>query len=301
MRGLRTIACALLLSAGVAACTAETPSTVGGDAEARLEAEGDARPGPDTETTSPSASPSDARDPKGKAKKPKRAGGGSSVSSGGRRKSKKPRARAGRSRVALLAPAPGRYVYAQSGYERFCQAGRCEREPLPGRQPVDVTLGERTRRSVVVVSDAAVSRSRTVRTTMKVTPRGVLVTEVVAGYSYEELHFEYAYRPDPAVEAVRLPFVEGARWRGHWEAGTSGDYRIEVGSQETIATPSGRVAAYRLDTVMHLKGEFRGTITGTVWVDPRTLLAVKTQGHVDVESSFGAFSSRFTTTLSTSR
>lgn len=194
-------------------------------------------------------------------------------------------------------PAAGRYVYAQKGFEEFCDAASCDRQQLPATQPIDTTYKERSADAAVVVTSAQASDNRFVRTTTSFTSDNALVTEVFIRFSYQGITFSNAYEPDPPVEALRFPLTVGSQWNGEWDARTAGEYRIDVVRKEQVSTGVGVVQAIVIDTLTRFRGEFEGTSEVTFWFDPATKAIVKTRGNLDVDSAFGRYNTEFTTTL----
>lgn len=190
---------------------------------------------------------------------------------------------------SALHPAAGRYVYRQRGYERFCQAAACEQQPLPPRQPVDVSVRARGPQRTVVVSEMRASDNRMVRTTTGFSRRNAIVTDVYARFTYEGFSFENSYTPRPPVETLRFPLKQGAHWSGSWEDSTSGDYSIDVLARENLEVSGRALQAYKLSMVTDFRGEFTGTSKALLWVDVATKTVVKTTGKVDLRSSFGRY------------
>lgn len=194
---------------------------------------------------------------------------------------------------SALHPAAGRYVYSQTGYERFCQAATCDQQPLPARQPIVVTVQQ----PGVVVSEIRASDNRIVRTTTVFSRKDARVTHVYARFSYEGFSFENSYEPRPPVVSLRFPLKEGARWSGSWEDSTSGDYSVDVLGREGLEVNGAAVQAYKLATVTNFRGEFSGSSKALVWVDPATKAVVKTSGKLDLRSSFGRYVTEFNNML----
>ena len=194
-------------------------------------------------------------------------------------------------------PSAGRYIYRQSGFERFCQAARCEDYDLPPSQPVDISLQEPSPDRAVVISEIRASDNRLVRTTATYTRADALITQVYARFSYEGFTFEETYRPEPPVESLRFPLQEGSSWSGRWKARTSGDYEVDVIGTEQISVGGSTVRAFKLSSVTNFEGEFDGTAKALIWVDPATKAMVKTTGKLDLQSAFGRYITEFTNVL----
>ncbi|MDQ3963954.1 MAG: hypothetical protein M3277_08615 [Actinomycetota bacterium] len=194
-------------------------------------------------------------------------------------------------------PQQGVYTYAQSGWEEFCDATNCDKHDLPSTQEVKTTYKERSANVVVVVTEAEASDNRFVRTTTRHTPDGAFVTNVYIKFDYQNTSFNNSYEPEPPVEVLRLPLESGMNWSGEWSDRTSGDYEIEVGERSSVKVGGRMVQAFPLRSVTHFRGDFDGTSTVTVWIDPATAAIVKTKGGIDVDSFFGRYRSEFSATL----
>ena len=198
---------------------------------------------------------------------------------------------------SALHPAAGRYLYSQTGFERFCQAATCDERPLPPRQAVEVSLRGRSDTSAVVVSEARSSDSRTVRTTTAYTRNEAAITHVYALFSYEGFTFENSYEPRPPVESLRFPLKQGKSWSGSWRDSTSGDYSINVLGRDTVQVNGAAVTAFKLSMVTDFRGEFSGTSKAILWVDVAKKAMVKTTGKIDLRSSYGRYVTEFNNKL----
>lgn len=196
-------------------------------------------------------------------------------------------------------PAAGDYVYAQEGFERFCQGPSCNKEPLPGTATLSASYSERSASEAVVVTETRSSEQQTLTTTTRYTPDKALITRVVIDFSYGGFNFAQEYEPQPPVESLRLPLSAQEGWSGRWKAQTSGDYRVKVLGRERVAVGGSTVDAYRLETATNFRGEFSGRAQITAWIDPETKMVVKTDGDIAVASRFGEYTSSFRTVLRT--
>lgn len=194
-------------------------------------------------------------------------------------------------------PAAGTYVYAQSGYEEFCDTSSCNKKDLPPTQDVKTSHKQRSGDPVTVVTEAKSSDSRSTRTTTTHSPANALITDVRVKFNYQGFQFENSYQPDPPVESVRYPLRSGMSWSGMWKDSTSGDYSITVGARRSLAVGGGTVQAYPLRTQTTFRGEFDGSADVTVWIDPATAAIVKMSGELQVKSVFGSYHTEFTATL----
>ncbi len=194
---------------------------------------------------------------------------------------------------ARLFPATGRYRYSQTGYEDFCQAGTCRREPLPGVQTIATRLLGRSGARATVESQERGSRYRTVRIVTAYTPERALLTDVSFRVSYQGLTYSRAYRPRPPIASLRFPLSPGRRWSGRWDAPTSGSYVVRVVGRDPVTAAGRRIGAVKVATTTYLRGELRGRVDVTAWIDPRTKAVVRMIGDVDVASTVGRYISKF--------
>ena len=195
-------------------------------------------------------------------------------------------------------PAAGTYTFSQSGYEEFCDsAGRCEKEDLPARQPVEVSFDERSESSAVIVTDQEASGSRRARTWTRFTPEGAHITKVYIEFEYSGFRFERTYVPQPPVEAMRFPLTAGEKWSGQWKASTSGSYTVEIGRPRRLQIGGKTVTAYPVDTVTEFRGDFEGKSRLVAYIDEETKSIVATNGALNVTSQFGRYSTVFDTKL----
>ncbi|MBW3594677.1 MAG: hypothetical protein KY391_03785 [Actinobacteria bacterium] len=200
--------------------------------------------------------------------------------------------------VTAKYPAAGRYTFAQSGYEEFCDtAGNCDKQRLPSRQPVKLTYQSRRGSSAVVVSKQKASRSRSVSTWTEFTPSGARITKVHVEFNYSGFGFERTYVPDPPVRALWFPIQSGTGWSGRWEASTSGSYDVVVGDRRNVKAGSRSVAAFPVETTTEFRGDFEGKSRITTYVDPRTNTIVAAKGVLNVTSQFGRYTTSFDTRL----
>ena len=198
---------------------------------------------------------------------------------------------------SAFAPAPGTYVYDQSGFEEFCDATECERQDLPPTQEVATSHKDGSGEAVVVVTEADSSDSRYTKTTTRHTRRHALITNVQVRFNYEGFSFNNSYQPDPPVEAVRYPLREGSSWSGEWKDSTSGEYSIDVGASRSVTVGNATVQAYPVRTRTTFSGEFEGNADVITWIDPATAAVVKIEGELRVKSVFGRYASEFSATL----
>ena len=203
----------------------------------------------------------------------------------------------GGSREVAAYPAAGRYVYAQEGFEEFCQTTSCEREDLPPKQAIEMSVRDRSGPRAVLVGEARSSGQRLTRTTFVFSSKAALITDVYTRFDYQNVSFEDSYHPDPPVEAMRFPLTTGESWSGRWKDKTSGRYSISVGRREALNAAGRSIEAFRIETRVTFDGQFQGTSTGVVWFDPATKSIVKSEGEMNIRSAFGRYRTEFLTTL----
>lgn len=194
-------------------------------------------------------------------------------------------------------PAEGPYVYAQSGTEELCQGASCDRRELPPTRTMTVAYAEQGASGTVVVTEGWVSGMRFVRDTTSFTERRALITELRVRLAYRGVEFEDSYRPDPPVESLRLPLAPGASWSGTWTADVSGEYEIVVGPLQDVSAGGRSVRAFRLETTTTFTGELEGTQEITYWIDPATLVAVRSKGSISVKGLLGEYRTTFDAVL----
>lgn len=201
---------------------------------------------------------------------------------------------------SLTTPYPrgGDYIYSQSGTEAFCDpAGNCEQDDLPPTQTVSTSLRQRSAAEAVVVQEARMSDGRYVRTTLHFTPEAAFVTDVYYKLVYQGFDITEEYAPDPPVPSIRFPLADSKSWTAKWSADTSGDYRARVTGAETIPVGGKSVRAYRIETLAHFRGEYRGKASVVIWFDPATKTIVQTNGAMELKASYGGYNTTFETRL----
>jgi len=194
-------------------------------------------------------------------------------------------------------PAAGSYLYSQSGFEKFCSGGSCERQALPERQTARITLRSRTDEKAVVLTETSSSGDRMLRTTATFTRANSLITDVYTRLSYRGFAFENEYHPAPPVESLRFPLRDGARWSGSWEDSTSGDYSVQVFGPSSVTVNGGAVRVFQVATTTRFEGEFQGEAKTLTWVDPATKAIVKLSGAIDLTSTYGRYVTEFSSSL----
>ena len=185
--------------------------------------------------------------------------------------------------------AAGEYVYAQEGFERFCQGPRCSKDQLPETATMTASYSSSSGREAVIVTETESSDQQTITTTTRHTPGQALITKVVIDFSFGSFNYAQTYEPQPPIESLSFPLGAGKVWQGRWKAQTSGDYRMEVTGVDG--------GIYRIETVTNFRGDFSGRAQATIWVDGDTRAIVRTDGDVAVASAFGEYTSSFRTTL----
>ena len=194
-------------------------------------------------------------------------------------------------------PAPGDYVFAQSGFEKFCAGGRCERQGLAKQQTVRINVTERSGERATVISETSSSDDRVLRTTTDYTRAGALITDVYTRLTYQGFAFENDYHPAPPVESLRFPLQDGAAWSGSWKDSTSGDYAVRIFGPTSVSVGGRAVRAFQVATTTEFRGEFNGEAKTLAWIDPATKAVVKISGSADLNSTYGRYVTEFSNSL----
>ena len=206
---------------------------------------------------------------------------------GGRKGTRSPQG-GGRAPDGTAAPEAGRFTYAQSGWEEFC-AGPCNRQQLPATQDTDQKVRDAGAGRLEVVTTVRSGNNRSVRSTSVLSRSSLDITKVELTYG----SFSETYAPAPPVRSLRFPLRVGDAWSGSWKANTSGDYRFQVLSEETLVVDGRRIKTFKLDTRTNFKGDFRGYANAVTWIDPRTATPIRTSGKIRLTTDFGRFNSNF--------
>lgn len=195
-------------------------------------------------------------------------------------------------------PAAGDYVYAQRGSESFCDpAGNCDTRDLPPTQKIASSFEHRSDDEADVIQEARSSDGRDVRTSLHFTPEAAFITDVYYKLDYRGFTVSEEYAPDPPVPSIRFPLERGKSWSATWDADTSGDYHATVGAPQEISVGGRSVRAYRIETLTHFRGEYKGKASVVVWFDPESKAIVKTSGALSLSASYGSYRTAFETTL----
>ena len=194
-------------------------------------------------------------------------------------------------------PAAGDYLFAQSGFEKFCAGGRCERQGLAKKQTVRLSVTTRSDDGATVVSETISSDDRVLRTTTDYTRAGALITDVYTRLTYQGFAFENDYHPAPPVESLRFPLQDGAAWSGSWKDSTSGDYAVRVFGPTSVTVAGRAVRAFQVATSTRFRGEFNGEAKTLAWIDPATKAVVKISGSADLNSTYGRYVTEFSNSL----
>lgn len=286
MRRLAAPTLALLLSIG---CASETPSTE-----------------TPTAVDTPSTEESDNGKKEAKKKGAKGDGSPEDASAGTQEKSDRSEDRdeggsapsASGSGEPAAYPASGTYTFSQSGYEEFCNnAGQCDKDRLPPRQPTSITYESADDDSALVVAEQEQSNSRLTRTWTRFDRSGAHITKMYVRFNYTGFTFERTYEPKPPVEALRFPVAAGESWSGEWRASTSGSYSVKVGRKTSLDVNGRTVSAYPVETNTEFRGDFEGKSRITAYIDPKTKAIVATDGVLNVTSNFGRYTTVFETKL----
>ena len=193
-------------------------------------------------------------------------------------------------------PRAGTYVYAQEGFEEICTPS-CAGDPLPRKRTVTVGYARSSRDAISTVEIARVSSHRTTTTVTRHRRALAAVVQVRDRFETRGSTFRIGFRPGPPIRALVLPLDAGAAWRGSWDAGTSGSYRIGVHGYDHIEVAGGRHRAARVQARIEFGGDMEGHVVTTWWVDPRTRMVIASVGSMELRDGFGRYRTDFDTRL----
>ena len=199
---------------------------------------------------------------------------------------------------ALPLPTAGSYSFVQGGWEELCQASNCDRSDLPPSQSLDISYVKKTPTRAVFLSRTEGSGSRSQTITYDVRSDEALITKLESTFSSGAFSFKAEIVPSPAVKAGAFPLTVGDSWSGRWDDrndNIDGSYRFDVVGRDrmTIDGKSEEVAV--VDTSMVLSGDYRGTNDMRLWVIPDEFTIVASKGFTEIESQYGTYRSRSTT------
>ncbi|HEU4480684.1 MAG TPA: hypothetical protein VFS18_02265 [Actinomycetota bacterium] len=200
--------------------------------------------------------------------------------------------------VSLPLPAAGRYSYVQTGWEELCQAAGCDRSDLPPNQAMEISFRHRGAERAEYISETRNTGSRTQKLTYEVRPNKAFITGLASSFSAGGFRYTTEIVPDPAVVAAIFPLEVGRSWSGSWEDrndDVDGTYRFEVAARDRFRVGGREENVVVIDVRLDLTGELEGFNEMRLWIVPRDLTVAATKGSVDVDSQYGTYRSRFTT------
>jgi hypothetical protein len=198
----------------------------------------------------------------------------------------------------LPLPDAGSYSYVQGGWEELCQGANCDRSDLPPSQTVEISFERKNESRAVFVSETDGSGSRGQAITYDVRSGGASITKLKSTFSSGAFSFTSEIVPDPPVTAAVFPLVVGDEWSGRWEdrgGSVDGAYVFSVAGRDRMAIDGRARDVIVLDMDMKLTGDYRGTNEMRLWVLPEKFTIVATRGFTDIDSNYGTYRSRFTT------
>lgn len=199
---------------------------------------------------------------------------------------------------SLPLPAAGSYTYVQTGWEELCRAANCDRSRLPPSQTTKISFEDRSPTRAVFVSETRDSGSRNQAITYDVGSERASITRLESTFAAGAFRFTAEIVPDPPVTAALFPLQVGDRWSGRWEdrgGSVDGSYDFEVVERDSMKIDGHAENVVVVDTTMRLSGDYRGVNEMRLWVVPEIFTIVASKGFTEIESSYGTYRSRFTT------
>jgi hypothetical protein len=208
--------------------------------------------------------------------------------------------KAGGSAAASSLPLPtaGSYSFVQGGWEELCQASNCDRSDLPPSQSLDISYSKKTPTRAVFLSKTEGSGSRSQTITYDVRSDEALITKLESTFSSGAFSFKAEIVPSPPVQAGAFPLTVGETWSGRWDDrndNIDGSYRFDVVGRDRMSIDGKPEEVVVVDTSMVLSGDYRGTNEMRLWVIPDEFTIVASKGFTEIESQYGTYRSRFTT------
>jgi hypothetical protein len=200
--------------------------------------------------------------------------------------------------VRLALPAAGSYTYTQSGWEELCQASNCDRSDLPPSNSVQISFQEKRADRATFISETDGSGSRSQAITYDVRREGAFITKLESTFRNGAFSLTAEVVPAPPVLAARFPFQTGDSWSGKWvdrNGKTDGSYAFRVIGRDRMSIDGRDEEVVVLDMEMDLSGEYRGRNDMRLWVIPDRFTIAASKGFTEVESQYGTYRSRFST------
>jgi hypothetical protein len=199
---------------------------------------------------------------------------------------------------SLPLPTAGSYSFVQGGWEELCQASNCDRSDLPPSQSLDISYSKKTATRAVFLSRTEGSGSRSQTITYDVRSDEALITKLESIFSSGAFSFKAEIVPSPPVKAGAFPLTVGDSWSGRWDDrndNIDGSYRFDVVGRDRMTIDGKAEEVAVVDTSMVLSGDYRGTNEMRLWVVPDEFTIVASKGFTEIESQYGTYRSRFTT------
>jgi hypothetical protein len=201
-------------------------------------------------------------------------------------------------RPSLPIPAAGSYSFVQGGWEELCQTSNCDRSDLPPSQTVDISYDKKTATRAVFLSRTEGSGSRSQTITYDVRSDEASITKLESTFSSGAFSFTAEIVPAPAVRAAEFPLTVGDSWSGRWEDRSDnidGTYRFDVVRRDRMSIDGKPEEVAVVDTRMVLSGDYSGTNEMRLWIVPDEFTILASKGSTEIESQYGTYRSRFTT------
>ena len=185
-----------------------------------------------------------------------------------------------------LAPTPGRYVYATTGYSQSGSGPTARRSDLPPTTTDEVhTSTSATGASVVTITTDYGDGSRSTLE-LEVAGTNARLTRLSFASTNNGVTSEQAVTPSPPILLARSPYRDGDSWESAWQDAALGVQGVGTGSvlrHETVDSSRGSSTT----AVVHLDHRLRGTITGrlefTIWIDPHDAVRLRDELIVDFQ------------------
>lgn len=198
-------------------------------------------------------------------------------------------------------PAPGEYVYAQSGTETLCSTTACGTpRPLPDRMYATVTHGGRSGGSDALSFEFRIAQGRTIGVDARYSDSAATLHRFRAELTEAGITQKETIDPSPPMTLMKFPLTQGKRWAGTFTDGDSrGEYEFHVTGLETIQAGGARVRAWKIEGSIEASGDGEATIALTTWIDPETRTFMRLSGSIDATYDLARYKASFTDTLAT--
>ncbi len=175
----------------------------------------------------------------------------------------------------------GTYVYRQQGFEQICSSIRgCDEGDRPSGADVQVVRQAVSDAQVQVRYRAEYSPRWLSELTVIYGREGALLQEVSMDFQ-TDTSYRVDFSPDPYLEWFRYPFAEKHRWTRDWDdrgGTTQGTFEVRMAETEKLRVAGRRITARR----MHYRLDWGADdyLDADIWLDPKTVVILKTVGTV---------------------